>query len=118
MVTKQEVKKLKSILDKLQVHYILDHVSFHDTVSAVELMKEIHKVKAWKVEKDGSVSLNNRFGHSGLFKYQYIYIPRLLEVAIVDWDILSVEEVDFLDQLICRYECMPMVQHRNSAPSA
>ena len=104
MVTKQEVKQLKCILERLQVHYILDHVSFHNTVSTIELMKAIHKVKVWKIEKDGSVSLYNRFGHSGRFKYQYIYVPDPLELETVDWSNLSVDEADFLDQLICRYE--------------
>ena len=104
--TRQDVKRLKFILDKLEMHYILDHVSFHNPTATIEFMKIIHNVKVWKVEKDGSVSLTNRFGHSGRFEYRYLYIPSLLEFQIVDLSILSVNEADFLDQLIYKLECM------------
>ena len=65
--SKQEIQFLKAILDKLELPYILDGISFHNTLIDLNRMKTIHNTNVWKVEADGSVSLKNRFGHSGQF---------------------------------------------------
>jgi len=72
--TKQSVRRLKVILDKLEVPHILDDVSFHNTLLDLYRMKSLYKTDVWKVEKDGSVSLKNRFGHSGRFENRCLTI--------------------------------------------
>ena len=52
------IKRLRAILDKLEIPYVLDSISFHNTSYAVSRMKAVHETKVWKVEKDGSVSFN------------------------------------------------------------
>ena len=98
--TKQEMQLLKAVLDKLELPYILDGISFHNTLLALNRMKAIHKTDVWKVEKDGSVSLRNRFGHSGRFKYWYIRMPNLIEFQFVDLNLLSNAEADFLSYIL------------------
>ena len=99
-MTKAEVKQLKDILDKLEIPYVLDSISFHNTSYSVNRMKTIHKTKVWKVEKDGSVSLINRFGHSGHFEYRFLNMPSPLEFQFVDLNGLSNDEVEYLSFLL------------------
>jgi hypothetical protein len=94
--TEKELKRLKVILDKLEIPYVLDSISFHNTSYAVQRMQTVHKTKVWKVEKDGSVSLINRFGHGGRFEYRYLNMPSPLEFQFVDLSFLNNEDVEFL----------------------
>ena len=88
---------LSSILDKLGIYHILDEVMFFAPFDAADRMKAIHKVKVWKVERDGSVSLKNRFGHSGRFKYRKLVIPTpgLFDINITEFS----EWVVFIDKI-------------------
>ena len=105
--SKREIQFLKAILDKLELPYILDGISFHNTLIDLNRMKTIHNTNVWKVEADGSVSLKNRFGHSGRFNYRYLRMPHLIEFQFVDLNILSEEEYDFLGFIIYEAETIP-----------
>lgn len=74
-ISKKDAIKLRGILDKLKVNYILDDVSFHSIEGSVALAKAIHDKDFWKVEKDGGVHINNPFGHSNKFKYEHFKVP-------------------------------------------
>ncbi len=102
--TKQTVRKLKAILDKLQVPHILDDVGFHNTLLDLYRMKSLYKTDVWKVEKDGSVSLKNRFGHCGRFENRCLIVKNLLEFRFVDLSHLSSEEGRFLSDQIYEFE--------------
>ena len=102
--TKQSVRKFKAILDKLEVPHILDDVSFHNTLLDLYRMKFLYKTDVWKVEKDGSVSLINRFGHSGRFEHRSLIIRNLLEFRFVDLSLLNREEAEFLSDQIYKFE--------------
>ena len=99
-----EMRFLKSILDKLEVPYVIDDVSFHNTLQDLYRLKTIHGTDVWKVEKDGRVSLKNRFGHNGRFCYQYLCMPSLIEFQFVDLNILTEEENEFLSYIIYEAE--------------
>ena len=105
--TKTEMQFLKSILDKLELPYILDDVSFHNTLLDLHRMKTVHNTDVWKVERDGSLSLKNRFGHSGRFYYRYLRMPSLMEFQFVDLEILTEEEAEFLGYIIYDAETIP-----------
>ena len=105
--SKFELEFLKAILDKLELPYILDDISFNNTLLDLHRMKKIHNTKVWKVEKDGSLSLKNRFGHNGHFAYRYLRMPPLIEFQIVDLNILSEEEYEFLGYVIYEAETVP-----------
>ena len=47
--TKKEMRFLKSILDKLELPYVLDDVSFHNTLLDLNRLKSIHDTDVWKV---------------------------------------------------------------------
>ena len=105
--SKKELKFLKSILDKLELSYILDGVSFHNTLIDHDRMKTINNTKVWKVEADGSISLENRFGHSGRFDYLHLRIPHLVEFQFIDLNILTNDEYDFFGYIICDAATIP-----------
>jgi hypothetical protein len=105
--TGPEMQFLKSILDKLVLPYVLDDVSFHNTLLDLHRMKTIHNTVVWKVESDGSVSLKNRFGHSGRFCYHYLCMPSLIEFQFVDLNILTEAEAEFLEYIIYDAETIP-----------
>ena len=107
--SKQDLKFLKAILDKLELPFILDGVSFHNTLLDLNRMKTIHNTNVWKVENDGSVSLKNRFGHSGRFDYRNLRMPSLLEFQFAELNILTNEEYDFLGFIIYEAETIPAV---------
>ena len=112
--SKHELKFLKAILDKLELPYILDGVCFHNTLLDLIRMKTIHNTNVWKAEKDGSVSLKNRFGHSGRFDYRYLRMLSLLEFQFVDLNILTNEEYDFLGFIMYEAESIPAVSGKFS----
>jgi hypothetical protein len=64
----------------------------------------LHKTDAWKVEKDGSLSLLNRFGHNGHFEYRELSIGSITEFRFVDLYSLSGDEGEFLADLLCKFE--------------
>ena len=103
--TKLEIMRLKAILDKLELPYTMDDISFHNTLLDLNRIKAIHNAKVWKVEKDGSLSLTNRFGHSGRYNYEHIEILSLLEFQFVNLGILDGTELQFLDELLYKIEC-------------
>jgi hypothetical protein len=107
---KKEIQRLKAILDKLEIPYVLDSISFHNTSYIVSRMKTIYNTKVWKVEKDGSVSLANRFGHSGRFEYRYLNMPNPLELQFVDLSTLSHDEVEFLSFLLYKADAFSYPQ--------
>ena len=110
--SKNELKFLKSILDKLELPYILDGISFHNTLIDLNRMKAIHNTKVWKVEVDGSVSLKNRFGHSGRFDYRYLRMPPLIEFQFVDFNFLTNEEYDYLGYILYEAETISVVSEQ------
>ena len=107
--TKRAVQRFKAILDILEVPHILDDVGFHNTLADQFRMKSLYNTKVWKVEKDGSVSLKNRFGHSGCFDYRYLIVKSLLEFQFVDLSLLNSEEAEFLSSQIYEFEFMSNV---------
>ena len=109
---KHELKFLKAILDKFELPYILDGISFHNTLLDLNRMKTIHNTNVWKVEKDGSISLKNQFGHSGRFDYRYLGMPNLIEFQFVDLNILADEEYDFLGYIIYEAETIPALSEQ------
>ena len=109
-MSKKEIQYLKLILDKLEIPHVVDNVSFHNTSYAVSRMKTVHNTRVWKVEKDGSVSLINRFGHNGRFEYRYLNMPSPLEFQFVDLNSLSNDEVEFLSFLLFKANALSYPQ--------
>jgi len=98
--TPKELQRLKIILDKLEIPYVLDNVSFHNTSHAVQRMQMVYNTRVWKVEKDGSVSLTNRFGHNSRFEYRYLNMPSPIDLEFINLSELSHDEMEFLSFIL------------------
>lgn|GEM_PF-1266903 len=98
--TPKELQRLKIILDKLEIPYVLDNVSFHNTSYAVQRMQKVYNTRVWKIEKDGSVSLTNRFGHNSRFEYRYLNMPSPIDLEFFDLSELSHDEMEFLSFIL------------------
>jgi hypothetical protein len=101
---REEIKRLKSILDKLKLPHIVDDISFHNTLIDLDRMRTLHNTKLWKVERDGSLSLLNRFGHSGRLAYKEMSLASIEEFNFVDLFSLSSDESEFLADLLYKFE--------------
>ena len=101
---RNEIRRIKAILDKLEVPHVVDDISFHNTSADLNRMKALHKTNVWKVEEDGSLSLANRFGHSGYLAYRELVIGSITEFRFVDLYSLSRDEGEFLADLLCKFE--------------
>jgi hypothetical protein len=101
---RNEVKRLKAILDKLQLPHVVDDISYHNTSADLHRIRTEHNTNVWKVEKDGSLCLSNRFGHNGRLAYREIYIVSITEFSFVDLSILSIDEGEFIADLLCKFE--------------
>ena len=110
---RQEIKRVKAILDKLELPHIVDDISFHNTNIDLNRMRTLHNTKIWKVEKDGSLSLSNRFGHSERLAYREISIASITEFNFVDLFSLSNDEGEFLADLLRKFEYV----YRKRTPS-
>jgi len=101
---RREIKRAKAIFDKLKFPHIVDEISFHNTSIDLHRMKALHNTKLWKVERDGSLSLSNRFGHSGRLAYRKMIISSIKEFNFVDLYSLSSDESEFLADLLYKFE--------------
>ena len=99
-----EIKRVKAILDKLELPHVVDDISFHNTSIDLHRMRTLHNTNVWKVEKDGSLSLSNRFGHNGRLAYREVSIASIEEFNFVDLYSLSSDEGEFLADLLCKFE--------------
>jgi len=98
--TREDIRKLKSILDELHIMHIIDDVVCYSPSEAAEHTKEINTVRMWKIEKDGDVSLKNRFGRSEQFEYRELIIPDLFEINYMRLLLLDDENYRFLGNLL------------------
>jgi hypothetical protein len=82
--------------------HIIDDVIFYLPFAEAERMKEIRNADArvWKIEKDGGVSLENRFCRNGRFEYWELIIPDLFENNFTRLILLDGEEYKFLGDLL------------------
>jgi len=98
--TRENIRKLKSILDELHIIHIIDDVVHYSPSDAAERTKEIDNVRMWKIEKYGDVSLKNRFGRSEQFEYRELIIPDLFEINYTRLLLLEDENYKFLGDLL------------------
>lgn len=96
----EDIRALKSILDDLRIYHIVDDIVFFCPFDAAARMKAIHNVKVWKTERDGSVNLKNRFGHSRCFEYRNLVLPGLFEINFINLLLLDEKEAEFLGGLV------------------
>jgi len=89
-VAREDIRKLKFILDELCIMHIIDGVTFFCAFNGDKRM----------AGKDGSVSLRNGFGRSERFDFQEMIIPYFYEIDIMSVTQLDYEEAEFIGDLL------------------
>ena len=97
---REDIRKLKSILDELHIMHVIDDVVWYSPPDAAEWTKKIDNAWVWKIEKDGGVSLKNGFDRSGQFDYRELIIPDLFEINYTRLLLLEDENYKFLGDLL------------------
>lgn len=99
-VAREDIRKLKFILDELGIMYIIDDVSFCSTFRVAGRMEDIHDVRMSKSESGDGVLPKNRYGCSELLEFRELKIPYFCLIDFSSLSQLDVEEAEFLGDLI------------------
>ena len=97
---RENIRKLKSILDGLRVMHIVDDIMFHIPFDQVERMKEFCHARGGEIENADCADLKSRFGHSARFEYREMIIPDLFESYFTRLIQLDDEEYKFLGDML------------------
>ena len=97
---RENIRKLKSILDGLRVMHIIDDIIFFSPCDEDRQMKAILKVRESEIEKNACVGLESRFGQSARFEYRKMIIPDLFKNNFTRLILLDDEEYKFLGDML------------------
>ena len=90
--SREDIRKLKSILDELRIMHIIDDIIFYLSFAEAERARAVTAM--W------SVSRENRFCHNRRFEYRELIIPDLFENNFTRLILLDDEEYKFLGDLL------------------
>ena len=99
-VAREDIRKLKFILDELCIMYMIDGVSFRSNFHTAGLMKDIHDIRMSKAENDGRVHPKNRSTHQEQIQFQELKIPNFCLLDFISLTQLDYEEAEFLGDFV------------------
>jgi len=99
-VGREDVRKLKDLLDELDVMYIIDDVTVGSPCDEAELTKEPADPKMWKVKNDAGIEPGDGFGRGGDLEFRELIIPYFFETDFMSLMQLDYEEAEFLGELL------------------
>ena len=91
-----DIRKLKSILDRHRIYHIVDGVTFfHPHAKAVRL-KENHQDRVGKVDTTEDRLRKRKNHHNDHFKFRELIVPDLYKLNYMSLIFFDSEEADFL----------------------
>jgi len=100
-VDRQDIRKLKLILDELGIMHIVDGVPFRSTCHGAWRKEAIHDCRLLGAEKDGSVPPKNRVTHEEQTQFRELKIPNFRLIDFISLTQLDDEEAELLGDLVC-----------------
>jgi len=97
---REDIRKLKFILDELCIMHIMDDVSFCSTPCAAERMENIHDVRMSKAENGGKVPPETQFAHRDKLQFRELKIPNFCLIDFNSLTQLDYEEAELLGDLV------------------
>ena len=95
-----DIRKLKSILDRHRIYHIVDGVTFfHPCTKAVRL-KENHQDRVGKVDPTADRSRRRKNHHNDNFKFRKLIVPDLYKLDYMSLIFFDSEEADFLVTIV------------------
>ena len=96
-----DIRKLKSILDRHHIYHIVDGVTFfHPCTKAVRL-KEDHESRSGKVDTSEDRLRKRENHHSDHYKFRELIVPDLYKLDYMNLLFFESEEADFLATVVC-----------------
>ena len=99
-VAREDIRKLKFILEELGIMHIVDDVSFCSTFPAAGRMADIHDVKLSRAENDDGVLPEYRCGCGEQPRFRELKIPDFFMIDFMSLTQLEYEEAEFLGDLL------------------
>ena len=95
-----DIRKLKSILDRHRIYHIVDGVTFfHPCTKAVRL-KENDERRSEKVDTSEVCLRKNKDHHSDHYKFRELIVPDLYKLDYMNLIFFESEEADFLATIV------------------
>jgi len=88
--TREDIRKVKCILDELGIMHIVDDVSFCSTFRAAGQIEGNHDIRKSKAGNSGGVLPKCRFGYSEKLEFRELNIPCFCLV-----DFISLAQLDY-----------------------
>lgn len=110
-VDRQDIQKLKRILDELSIMHIIDGVSFHSTFRMAGRMEYHHDNRMMRAENDVRVLPESRFAQQEQIQFWELKIPNFCLLDFVSLTQLDYDEAEFVGDLVYGSQCCSSVSY-------
>ena len=95
-----DIRKLKSILDRYRIYHIADGVTFFAPQAKAARMKENHPVRIGKVDTTEDRLRKRKKHHNDHFNFRKLIVPDLYKLDYLNLIFFDSEEADFLATIV------------------
>jgi hypothetical protein len=99
-VAREDIRKLKFIMDELGIMHLIDNVAYIGPCDAAEGMEKTHNGRMREVKIDGNFNPKKGCGHQRRFEFQELIIPIFFKIDFMSPTQLDCEEAEFLGDLL------------------
>ena len=99
-VAREDIRKLKFILDELSIVHIIDGVSFCRTLRGPGRMEDLYDIRMLRAENDGKVHPVNRSAYQGKIQFREMKIPNFCLLDFISLAQLDDEQAELLGDLV------------------
>jgi hypothetical protein len=99
-VSTDDIKKLKSILDRHRICHILDGVTFFNPHAKAVRLKENHPDRVGKLDTTADCLRKRKNHHSDHSKFRELIVPDLYKLDYMSLIFFDSEEADFLATIV------------------
>jgi len=99
-VAKEDIRKLKFIMDELSIMHIIDGVSFCNTLRGPGRMEDLYYLRMLMAENDGKVHPENRSAYQEKIQFREMKIPNFCLLDFFSLAQLDYEQAELLGNLV------------------
>jgi len=95
-----DIRKLKSILDRHHIYHIVDGVTFFNPCAKAVRLKENHESRSEEVDTSEDRLHKRKKHHSDPSKFRELIVPDLYKLDYINLIFFDSEEADFLAAIV------------------
>jgi len=99
-VAKEDIRKLKFILDELRIMHIIDGVLFCETIHVTGHKKALYDIGGFEAQNNDRVPLENLFRYQQKIQFRELKIPDFCLLDLNSLTQLDDEQAEFLGNLV------------------